>query len=289
MPIYLGNTEIGKELVGSNQLGYIFLGPTIVQSGFYPDLDIAAFIEATGISGIDIEAITTLVEDLKANNLWDRMKAIYPMIGGTSTTCKYNLKNPQDTDAAYRLDFQGGWTFSSTGAQPNGTTAYANTYLPQTALNNNDAHISYYSRTAVITNGVMIGADSTTRFSMSPNNGAGGAYNAYQTETSTTFSAVTGSGFLIGNRNSNPFGFNSQLYKNGVELQTANTIAGTRQNINFYLAARNSSNTAVDFFPGECAFSSIGDSINGAGFATNEMVIYNTIVQNYQTTLGRQV
>ena len=109
MPIYLGNTEIGKELVGSNQLGSIFLGPTIVQSGFYPDLDIAAFIEATGISGIDIEAITTLVEDLKANNLWDRMKAIYPMIGGTSTTCKYNLKNPQDTDAAYRLDFQGGW------------------------------------------------------------------------------------------------------------------------------------------------------------------------------------
>ena len=57
-----------------------------------------------------------------------QLDAVYPFLGGTSSSCKWNLKDPRNLDAAFRLTFSGGWTFSSTGALPNGVNAYANTY-----------------------------------------------------------------------------------------------------------------------------------------------------------------
>ncbi len=38
-------------------------------------------------------AINELVKDLKSNNLWDKMKAIYPFVGGgTVSSRRFNLK-----------------------------------------------------------------------------------------------------------------------------------------------------------------------------------------------------
>ena len=82
------------------------------------DPDAQAFITATGISGADADAINQLVIDLKDYLLWDLIDAFYPFIGGTSTSCKYNLKDPQDTDGAYRMSFNGSWTFNSSGVVP---------------------------------------------------------------------------------------------------------------------------------------------------------------------------
>ena len=56
------------------------------------DPDAQAFITATGISGTNATATNQLVLDLKSANIWTKMKAVYPMVGGTSTTCKFNLK-----------------------------------------------------------------------------------------------------------------------------------------------------------------------------------------------------
>jgi len=52
-------------------------------------------------------AVDTFVKGLKSNTILTKMKAIYPFIGGTAATHKWNLINPQDTDAAYRLTFFG--------------------------------------------------------------------------------------------------------------------------------------------------------------------------------------
>jgi hypothetical protein len=72
------------------------------------DPDAQAFLTATGITDPTItSAIDTLVLDLKAASLWTKMKALYPFVGGTSTTHKYNLVDPADTDAAFRLTFNG--------------------------------------------------------------------------------------------------------------------------------------------------------------------------------------
>jgi hypothetical protein len=280
MPIYLGNTEIGKQLVDSYQLGAIYLGSHIVQQGQY-DADAQAFIDATGISGTNAAIINQLVLDLKSANLWTKMKAVYPMIGGTSTTCKYNLINPVDTNAGYRLTFSGGWTFSSTGANPNGTNAYANTYLPQTALTSNSGHISYYSRENGV--GLLVSAEDVCRYSISPNNGTNDIYAPLQCfSPATVFGAIDSRGFFIGTRTG---GTNQFFYANAVDQGLPFQGSNTLQNFNFYLAARNNGGTSVDnYTANECAFASIGDGLN-----SGEVTSFNTLVQSYQTSLNRNV
>lgn len=111
------------------------------------DPDAQAFITATGISGADADAINQLVLDLKSYSLWNLIDAFYPFIGGTSTTCKYNLKDPQDTNAAYRMSFNGSWTFSSNGVVPTSKSSsnYGDTYWNPygSGGNRNDSHHFY--------------------------------------------------------------------------------------------------------------------------------------------------
>jgi hypothetical protein len=119
------------------------------------DPDAQAFITAAAITDPTQQAaINTLVVDLKGYSIWSKMRALYPFVGGTASQHKFNLKNPLDTDAAFRLVFSGGWTHSSTGALPNGTNGYANTFLNLNTMNSiNDISFGYYSRTNSISNG----------------------------------------------------------------------------------------------------------------------------------------
>lgn len=111
------------------------------------DPDAQAFITATGISGADADAINQLVIDLKDYSLWNLIDAFYPFIGGTSSSCKYNLKDPQDTDGAYRMSFNGSWTFSSNGVVPTSKSSsnYGNSYWNNygSGGNRNDNHHYY--------------------------------------------------------------------------------------------------------------------------------------------------
>ena len=109
----------------------------------------SAFISAAGITdATQISAINNLVVGMKSDGIWTKMKAIYPFVGGTATAHKWNLKDPRDLDAAFRLVFNGGWTHSSTGATPNGTNGYADTkFNANTNLTNGNFHLSFYSRT----------------------------------------------------------------------------------------------------------------------------------------------
>ena len=93
------------------------------------DPNAAAFLAATGITDPTISsAINTLVVDLKTAGLWNYFYAIWPMVGGTATTCKYNLVDPADTDAAFRLTFAGGMAFNDYGIVGNGSNSYAETH-----------------------------------------------------------------------------------------------------------------------------------------------------------------
>jgi hypothetical protein len=110
------------------------------------DADVCAFLAATGITDPTIgSALNTLVGSLKADGIWAACDAIYPFVGGTATTNKYNLKDPQDLNAAYRLSFYGNWTFSSDGAyaDTNADTDYADTYWIPSA-HTNDYHAFRY-------------------------------------------------------------------------------------------------------------------------------------------------
>jgi hypothetical protein len=113
---------------------------------------LSAVVDAggTGITPTISAATVTLFTSLVSNGLWDELEAFYPYIGGIDASHKFNAKNPVDTDAAYRLIFNGGWTHDANGITPNGINADADTfYVPSSAATLTSASIGfYYSNTA---------------------------------------------------------------------------------------------------------------------------------------------
>ncbi|MEY2869981.1 MAG: hypothetical protein RIR01_2484 [Bacteroidota bacterium] len=268
---------IGKNLFKSN---------VKVVGGASTDPDAQAFITAAGITdATQKSAVNQLVLDLKSANIWNKMKAIYPIVGGSASTHKWNLKNPLDTNAAYRLAFSTGWTHSSTGMKPNGTSAYSNTFLtPSTALTLNSTHLSYYSRTNVNTDVYTIGvydignAGTLSLYANYSNLAYSNQYNG--SNGRITASVTRGDGFFIGNRTANN---NHNIWRNLTKLNTSTTSTslGSLPAKTVLIAAIE--DISVDGLK-ECAFASIGDGLTDAE-ASN---LY-TAVQNYQTTLGRNV
>lgn len=117
------------------------------------DSDAQAFITAASITDPTQQAaINNLVTGLKTDGIWTKMRAIYPFVGGTASQHKFNLKDPRDLDAAFRILFSGGWTHSSNGIQGGGVNNIANTYfIPSTQFSASpfSVHFSAYSRTSV--------------------------------------------------------------------------------------------------------------------------------------------
>jgi len=127
-----------------------------------PDVDAQAFITAANITnGIQKIAIYRLVTDLKGYGIWTKMKALYPVVGGTAASHAVNLKIP----GTYNLTFTAGWVHSSTGMLPNGTSDYADTSLiPSTALSLNNVHISVYINVNTAINGPAISSEDASTY-----------------------------------------------------------------------------------------------------------------------------
>jgi hypothetical protein len=248
------------------------------------DPDAQAFITAAAITDPTQQAaINTLVVDLKGYNIWTKSKALYPFVGGSASSHKFNLKDPRDLDAAFRLVFSGGWTHSSTGALPNGTNAFANTFLtPSTTLSLNSTHLGYYSRTNSNATEIEIGVQQP-----------GGNYNILEIRTSnvtyplinqsglTSFSDLDSLGFYLGNRTASN---DIDGWKNGVKKVNGNALSNALSNIPIYIGAMNSVGTAATYTTKQCAFASIGD-----GLTDTEAANFYTAVQAFQTALNRQI
>jgi len=248
------------------------------------DPDVAAFLTATGITDPIIEgAINKLVLDLKIAGIWTKMKAIYPFVGGTATTHKYNLKDPQDTNAAFRLVFSGGWTHSANGALPNGTNAFADTFLvPNTSLLLNSAHISGYVRNNVGVFAPILSSEDASTF----NNGLyiwpRTTTNDYSVRindnTSAAAVAFDSRGFHLATRTASNV---KKYFRNNLSVFSLTTASIALNSSSIYIgASRNNAN----FSTHETAFNSIGE-----GLSDPETSAFYTAVQTFQTTLGRQV
>lgn len=263
--------------------------------GLTTDADAQAFITAAAITDPTQQtAINNLVVGMKADGIWTKMKAIYPFVGGTATAHKWNLKDPRDLDAAFRLVFNGGWTHSSTGATPNGTNAFADTKLvPLSVLASiNNLHLSHYSRTQnASVSGWNMGVDTTTPnigyLNLSQyfaavnqkvfNNGFYPTYASVANNTNTL-------GLAIGNV---PSSVLRKLHFNGTILNTTtNTSITNLPNVSMFIGSGRNSTTglAADYTPHQAAFASIGD-----GLTDTEASNLYTRVQAFQTSLSRQV
>lgn len=242
------------------------------------DSDTIAFLSAAGISDVTISnAVNNLVISLKSNNIWNGLAAIYPMVGGTSTSCKFNLKNPADTDAAFRLAFAGGWIFNSSGAKPDGASGtYAETYATQTAagMSTTNGHISYYSFTnSAAASEVEIGNGASGQETNLAANFDGNMY-AFYASGGGGVANTNSSGFYINNRAAVTEG-----WRNGTRV--INTGNGALNSPNtFRLAMQNNGTTSFRNSKRGCSFASIGTTL--AAPAT-----FSTIVNTFQTSLGR--
>lgn len=249
------------------------------------DADAQAFITATGISGTNASAINTLVIDLKAANIWSKMKALYPIIGGSATSHKFNLKDPRDLDAAYRLVFAGGVTHSSNGFAGNGTNGWANTFVnPNTLFTSGFASNGIYNRVSTTNQGIYIGTTvgSINFFRINPIGGAIRHFNRGPAAAQTNHVVLNELGFSANSRTSNTL---LTSIDNTGALQT-NTTNVTIAYSGFIipLLVNNSSGAYNSYSNAQLSFAYISDALT-----SSELTTLKSINQTYQTTLGRQV
>lgn len=254
-----------------------------ISSGSGYDPDAQAFFDRVTTAGgtlttTEKNATNQLVLDMKSAGIWSAMKAVYPMVGASAAACAQNLKSSSFTGT-----FTSGWTFASTGATPNGTSAYMNTtYNVNTSGNLNDAHFSVYLRSNIVSNTNDLGAyDGMAETSIYPRYTGNFIYAAIGSITGSPVTSNSNSAaFFIVVRNSsnaeNTF-INTTKY-----TRTTNSISKTNRPI--YLSAINFNGTAVNFSARQNAFASIGD-----GLTDTQASNFYTAVQAFQTTLSRQV
>ena len=246
-----------------------------VAGGVTYDADALAYFTAnTAItSAADKNAINSFYLGLKSDGIYTKIKAMYLPIWGSAATSKWNLVNPLDTNAAFRLTFHGtSWAYSSSGMTPN--NAYADTYLvPSTTLTLNSTHLSYYSRTSV--NGSydigsqIVGAGLTLGI-----RDAGFTYVRVNTTGAGTESNILnadGKGFYQANRTSSTV--QSIIKNNTINNYSVNSVSRPTNNI--FIGAIN--NPIIYYGNKQCAFASIGNGLTDTE-ATNFYTRVNTLM-----------
>ena len=253
------------------------------------DPDAGAFINATGIGGIEAEAINSLVNELKAGNVWSSILALYPYVGGTAQTCKFNLINPQDTNTAYRLTFAGTWTFDSKGATPNGAGGtYADTYVNPslTPFSTTSYHLSYYCPAQYAAGDLIdigqgdynAGGESTITPRWTGDTAYFICYNSATTAGFYSTTNATSTGYWLSNRVST----GQQGWKNGSKLGTSATNGATTANRTFYIAAENNGTGTYRNSPRKHIIDTMG-----TGLTDTQAFNLSNSVQKFVTTLNK--
>jgi hypothetical protein len=275
----LNASALVSKLAASSLTGAGTLVADLTVGGAF-DADAQAFFNRVTTAGgtlsaTEQNAVNALVIALKADGIWTKMKAIYPMVGASAAACAQNLKS-----ASFTGTFSSGWTFASTGVTPNGSSTFMNSfYNPSVEGLLNSAHISYYARTAPIINRAFLGGNDAV-----PNRHYLGAGTGFAAINSGVEGSYTPFNFIGLNLARRIISTETKQFKNGIVTNTSNVISTQITNINLYIGARNSQGTAVSFMNSQCAFASIGD-----GLTDTDAANFYTDVQAFQTTLSRQV
>lgn len=245
-----------------------------------------SFATVTDIRDTDIRVQPqVLLNNMNGWGLVDKQRALYPFVSDgyieeRATQHKYNLINPADTDAAFRLTFIGGWTHSSNGAQSNGSTGTANTHLnPSINLTLNSAHVSFYDRLDKVSNGWDVGAGDNVgtdvfeivRFT-------GNLYYAVNSAQILASSGGNPKGSYIASRTA---AGQMQIFYNLTTKNTSATASGSLPNANVYYASYGGGGF---FSQMQLAFATIGSGLS----STEANNLYN-IIQDFQTSLSRNV
>ena len=255
------------------------------------DTDAQAFFTAVAGGGDTLtttekDAVNQLVLDLKADSIWSDILYAYPLVGGTATAHKWNLKNPLDTNAAYRVTWGSVMTHNSLGiiGTSNNANSYGDThYNPSAASATGHTIAMYFNQglTATPANEYDYGAyqnpdDNMISFGFNNKTTMYACFDstAYKTSTSGTYTKSV----YAGSNN----GTNTSIYQNGSQLTTAaQPFDGV--NINYYLLASNRT-VGTDGETGRGIGIAIAYSV---GLDSTEHSNLSTAITDYVTSLSR--
>ena len=242
------------------------------------DADAQAFFDRVTTAGGSLSAtekvaVNQLVLDMKSYGIWTKMKAVYPMVGASAAACSQNLKSSSFTGTFTAT----GWTFSSAGAKPNGTSAYMNTNLSYVSADlNNSAFGSYWTDYSPTSTSKYYGGYNATGINIinhkNPNGDHYmGSFNFISASMANGFHAINRSSsssldFILNNTISSISSTSSSIYPDPM------WIGGV------------SGNTQFGWIEWNHAFSFFSEGLNSTQWSN-----FYTAVQAFQTTLSRQV
>jgi hypothetical protein len=274
------NSGTGDAVDGASNELASFTGSSVTNS--IVD-DAEEFFTATGITDPTIQgAVSDLVDDLKTASIWNKLHAIYPLVGGTATTHKYNLKDPQDSDAAFRLTFAGTHTHNSNGVTPtSGTGNYADTHFVPNSQFSTSASLGFYSRSNFTTDEQLLGAYQVTddAFQISQYDDFG-YFQVGNTEIAEPIAPSNWSRLLVASRVSTAV----ERYRDGTSFDTATSTFDKTCPNSIFLFGRNNGSGSDSPCSIACSFAFIGDGLSDA-----EVSALNTAVNAFQAALSRNV
>lgn len=252
------------------------------------DTDAQAYFTAAGITDATTQsAVNQLVLDLKAASLWTSLKDLQLWTNADATKNKYNVKDPQNTDAAFRSVPAGTVTHTNSGIVGDGSTGYIDLKLnPSTALTHNAWSMGIYSQTNNTTTAFDFGsydgganADGISLYNGGSIVGAGEDFGNYATGTPSSTD-----GFWFLSRTSST---SVSIYRNGGTAVGTNTTANgaNHPNYNLYALAWNIAGSPFYYSNRKICLVIIFNT----GLNSTQVGTLTTAIQAWANTLGIKI
>ncbi len=264
------------------------------------DVNASRYLDVLNITDSNTRnSINNFTVNLKENNIWGKMSGIYPFVGDTADANKYNLKDPRNLDASFRLGFSGAGTIhsSQSGVSFAGSNDYANVFFnPFSNLTGYPVHLSFLSLTDINLANIDVGCEDFTakRLSvsaeyLSPNDAYFDCYS-YTNGRTTVTAPINSKAFYTASRITPSSGFMLLFNSSTVPTNSANNLTNItpsgKPDLNIFLGAVNYAGTPAfeNFAPRTFGFFSVGD-----GLTSGECVNLYSAVKQLQYDLNRNL
>lgn len=238
------------------------------------DSDAQAFFTAAGItSTTEKDAWNTFVNSAKSSGYYSKFYGFWPMLGGTSTTCKYNAINP----SAFEMVWEGTPSFTSAGVKSNSVSDYGGTAgdfdTSAEGWTSTNSMLGYYSSTPMNANELAI-ADASFQSHIA-------GYSGTQAQLSIGgLSDFVNKSYTDGCCILNNYTGTKKYYHQGTERVT---FTGTAVYYSGGIIILGDGGTFY-YSSGRMSAAFVGD-----GLTSTEISNFQTHIQTFQTALGRNV
>jgi hypothetical protein len=243
-------------------------------SGSSYDSDAQAYFTTAGItSTTEKDAWNTFVNSAKSSGYYSKFYGFWPMLGGTSTTCKYNAINP----SAFEMVWEGTPSFTSAGVKSNSVSDYGGTGgdLDTSAegWTSTNSMLGYYISTELSSNEMGI-TDASFQSFIAGHSGTQGQLSIGGISDFVSKSYTNGCCIL------NNYTGVKKYYHQGTERVT---FTGTAVYYGGTIIILGDGGTFY-YSSGRMSAAFVGD-----GFTSTEISNFQTHIQTFQTALGRNV